>query len=127
VLSGKTKGYRHHPQLLRFRAQASPMGSMGAYLRVVHEEAVTRGYRFAGEKITRARALGRPTVTRAQLQFEWRHLLRKLSVRDPQWLAQMNKVKSPRPHPLFRVVRGDVAQWERGAAPRVKPSRRTRR
>ena len=127
VLSGKTKGYRHHPQLLRFRAQASPMGSIGAYLRVVHEEAMTRGYHFAAEKITRARALGRPTVARAQLQFEWRHLLKKLKVRDPHRRAQINRVKSPRPHPLFRVVRGDVAQWERGAAPRVKPSRRTRR
>ena len=100
------------------------MGSIGAYLRVVHDEAATRGYRFAADKITRARALGRPTVTRAQLQFEWRHLLQKLKVRDPQRLAQINKVKSPRPHPLFRVVRGDVAQWERGATPRAKPSRR---
>jgi hypothetical protein len=127
VLGGKTKGYRHHPQLLRFRAQTSPMGSIGAYLRVVHEEAATRGYRFAAEKITRARALGRPTVSRGQLQFEWRHLVQKLKVRDPQRLAQIDKVKIPRPHPLFRVVHGDVAQWERGAAPLVKSSRRTRR
>ena len=127
VLGGKTKGYRHHPQLLRFRAQASPMGAIGAYLRVVHEEAATRGYRFAAEKITRARAPGRPTVSRAQLQFEWRHLGQKLKIRDPQRLAQIDKVKSPRPHPLFRVVRGGVAQWERGAAPPAKPSRRTRR
>ena len=127
VLSGKTKGYRHHPQLLRFRAQASPVGSIGEYLRAVHDEAASRDYRFAAEKITRARALGRPTVTRAQLQFEWRHLLQKLSVRDPQRLVQLSNVKSPRPHPLFRVVRGDVAQWERGAAPPAQSSRRTRR
>ena len=116
VLSGKTKGYRHHPQLLRFRAHASPIGSIGDYLRVVHEEAANRDYRFAAEKITRARARGRLTVTRGQLEFEWRHLLEKLRGRDPERLKQLAKLGSPRPHPLFRVVRGSVAEWERGAA-----------
>jgi hypothetical protein len=35
-------------------------------------------------------------------------------------------VKRPRPHPLFRVVVGGVAPWERGASP-PEPLRRTRR
>jgi hypothetical protein len=115
VLSGETKGYRHHPQLLRFRAQASPIGSIAEYLRVVHDEAVSRDYRFVAAKIARARARARLTVTRGQLEFEWRHLLDKLRIRDPQRLAELTKVKRPRAHPLFRVVRGNVAQWERGA------------
>jgi hypothetical protein len=116
VLKGKTKGYLHHPQLLRFRAHASPVGSIGEYLRLVHEEAATRGYRFAADKITRARAREHLTVTRGQLEFEWRHLLEKLRVRDPHRLTRLAKVKNPRPHPLFRVVRGSVAKWEKGAA-----------
>jgi hypothetical protein len=115
VLGGKTKGYRHHPQLLRFRAQPSPIGSIAEYLRVVHDEAVDRDYRFVAEKISRARARSQLTVTRGQLEFEWRHLLDKLRVRDPHRLAELTKVKIPRAHPLFRVVRGNVAQWERGA------------
>ena len=115
VLRGRTKGYRHHPQLLRFREQASPIGSIAEYLRIVHDEAVSREYRFAAEKITRARARARLTVTRGQLEFEWQHLLSKLKTRDPQRLAQLKKVKSPHAHPSFRVVRGGVAQWERGA------------
>ena len=57
VLSGRTNGYRHHPQLLRFRAQASPVGSIAEYLRVVHDDALNRDYRFAAEKITCARAI----------------------------------------------------------------------
>jgi hypothetical protein len=113
VLRGKTKGYRHHPQLIRFRAHASSVGCIGEYLRVVHEEAATRGYRFAAERISRARARTQLTVTRGQLEFEWQHLLEKLRMRDPERLAQLSEVKSPRPHPLFRVVRGGVAQWER--------------
>lgn len=117
VLRGKTKGYRHHPQLLRFRAHASPVGCMGEYLRAVHEEAATRGYRFAAERVTPARVRGRLTVTRGQLEFEWRHLLEKLNVRDPKRLAELSKIKRPSPHPLFRVVRGRVAPWEKGAAP----------
>jgi hypothetical protein len=116
VLRGKTKGYRHHPQLVRFRAHASPVGCIGEYLRVVREEAGTRGYRFAAERIARTRAQGRLTVTRDQLEFEWQHLLKKLKVRDPERFAQLRKVKSPRAHPLFRVVRGGVAQWEKGSA-----------
>jgi hypothetical protein len=115
VLRGKTKGYRHHPQLLRFRDQASPVGSIAEYLNAVHDEAVSRDYRFAREKITRARARGQLTVTRGQLELEWRHLLAKLKIRDPERLAQLKKVKSPRAHPSFRIVRGGVAQWERVA------------
>ena len=39
VLGGKTAGYRHHPQLHRFRAQPSPLCAMAAYLHAVHAEA----------------------------------------------------------------------------------------
>jgi hypothetical protein len=122
VLRGKTKGYKHHPQLVRFRAHPSPVGSIGEYLRVLHEEAASRNYRFAAEKITRARVRGRLTVTRGQLEFEWRHLLAKLKARDPERLKQLAKVDTPRPHPLFRVVRGNIEQWEKGAGAGKKPS-----
>jgi Pyrimidine dimer DNA glycosylase len=129
VLRGKTNGYRHHPQLLRFRAQTSPVGSVATYLRSVREEATTRGYRFAAHRIARARASDRLTVTRGQLQFEWRHLLKKLGMRDPQRLASLTTVRNPQAHPLFRVVRGGVAQWEKSAEPppRDRPVKRKRR
>ena len=45
VLRGRTNGYRHHPQLQRFRAQPSPLGAIADYLRGVHAEAVNRGTR----------------------------------------------------------------------------------
>jgi hypothetical protein len=37
VLRGRTRGYRHHPQLARFRAQADPVASIARYLRAVQE------------------------------------------------------------------------------------------
>ena len=127
VLKGKTNGYVHHPQLLRLRERSSPVGVIAEYLRLVHKEAAKRGYRFAAEKISGARAVGQLTVTRGQLQFEWSHLLEKLRKRDPKWKAKLTSVARPQPHPLFRVVRGKVAPWERGAAPPNKPLQRIRR
>ena len=117
VLKGETKGYVHHPQLLRFREQSRPLGSIAEYLRLVHLEAGNRGYRFRGDKISRSRAAGRLTVTRGQIEFEWLHLMEKLRARDPRWQARLANVKAPKPHPLFRVVRGTVAEWEKGVAP----------
>ena len=117
VLKGQTKGYVYHPQLLRFREQSYPLGSIAEYLRIVYEEATSRGYRFAAEKIARSRAPGYLTVTRGQIEFEWHHLMEKLRARDPKWQAQLASVKTPKPHPLFRVVRGTVAKWEKSATP----------
>lgn len=127
VLNGKALGYVHHPQLLRFREHASPVGLIAEYLRVVHAEAGSRGYRFAAEKIGRSRSSGHLTVTRGQLRFEWHHLIEKLRARDPHWLARLATAKTPHPHPLFRVVRGNVAQWEKAAAPPGTPLQRPRR
>jgi hypothetical protein len=87
---------------------------------------MNRGYRFAAEKISRSRALGYLTVTRGQIEFEWLHLMEKLRARDPQWQARLAKVQAPKPHPLFRIVRGTVAQWEKSVAPPNKPLQRTR-
>jgi hypothetical protein len=114
VLKGQTSGYTRHPQLLRFQDRSSPLGCIAEYLRVVHDESVTRGYRFARDKISRSRTPGQLTVTRGQLEFEWHHLMRKLTTRDPRWRAQLRGVHTPQPHPLFRMVAGGVAQWEKG-------------
>jgi hypothetical protein len=114
VLKGETRGYAHHPQLLRFQERSSPVGFIAEYLRGVHEEAVIRGYQFARAKISRSRASGSLAVTHGQLEFEWHHLIAKVRERDPKWLARIATVKHPQPHPLFRVVRGNVAHWERG-------------
>lgn len=39
VLGGQTRGYRHHPQLLRFSAQPDPMAAIESYLMGILEEA----------------------------------------------------------------------------------------
>ena len=44
VLLGKTKGYKAHPQLARFREAGDPVAVIASYLAAVHQEAAARGY-----------------------------------------------------------------------------------
>jgi Pyrimidine dimer DNA glycosylase len=112
VLRGKTKGYRHHPQLTRFRAQANPVTAVAAYLKAVHEEANRRGYAFDASKIAPHRGPIELEETEGQLLYEWEHLRRKLKHRSPQVLAAHKGISRPDPHPLFRLIRGEVRDWE---------------
>jgi pyrimidine dimer DNA glycosylase len=113
VLRGKTRGYRHHPQLARFRAHRSPRSAINAYLAAVHAEATARGYEFDRRKIGPVRALAPIPATSGQIAYEQRHLMRKLSVRDAARHRQWRGAKTLKCHPLFRRVRGPVAAWER--------------
>lgn len=115
VLRGETRGYRHHPQLERFRSHASPRLAINAYLAAVHAEATARGYAFDAGKIGTQRAVPPLVATRGQRQHEWQHLLQKLAVRDPQRHAQLRLLERPLCHPLFRLRPGPVAAWERSA------------
>ena len=111
VLAGKTKGYRHHPQLTRFRAQRNPQGAIAAYLREVQREAERRGYNFDASKIGRVSRVC-ISVTRGQMHYELEHLRKKLAQRDPEAFQHIAKLKNAEPHPLFDVLPGKVEAWE---------------
>src|SRR5687768_14888949 len=113
VLQGKTKGYRNHPQLMRFKEQTDPVGAVATYLRAIHQEATRRGYNFDSTKIAAGQSRRRMKCSRGQLLFEWEHLQRKLELTDPQSHAQIKQFGCPEPHPLFTIVEGDVETWER--------------
>jgi hypothetical protein len=112
VLAGETRGYRHHPQLERFRHEARPLAPIAAYLRGVHDESLARGYGFDRRKISRSRFDGRLVATRGQVEYEWEHLMAKLADRDLARRSLMRTVARPKAHPLFRLRRGGVAAWE---------------
>lgn len=114
VLQGRTRGYRHHPQLARFRARRDPVAAIAAYLHAVCDEAEARGYRFDRAKLApRPRRAAPIALTRGQLAHEWAHLRQKLSQRDTAWLARWTGLERPRAHPAFKLIRGGVAEWER--------------
>ncbi len=109
VLRGRTRGYRHHPQLDRFRARRDPVAALDRYLSRVLDEARARGYGFDARKIRYAAAGPRFPVTAGQIRFEWRRLRAKI-------LARTGRVPRgpPAPHPSLVVVPGPAEPWERG-------------
>ena len=115
VLLGRTRGYRHHPQLLRFRAHATPVQAIDGYLWAVYDEACRRGYCFDSSKLGDRLPVARIRETRGQLEYEWKHLRAKVRTRAPRWFAQLEA--SARAHPLFRITPGSVRSWERPKQP----------
>ena len=113
VLRGRTRGYRHHPQLCRFRESSSPRLAINAYLCVVYDEAIIRGYDFDRSKVLRVRAQPRLTATQNQLLFEWEWLLRKLRARDLATYRRHRQIVDPAAHPLFAIEPGPISAWER--------------
>jgi hypothetical protein len=116
VAKGKTRGYRNHPQLIRFTRCRDPVAALERYLLAVHEEASARGYDFDRSKLAAKGGVGRSrarlTVTRGQLDYEWLHLLGKLHRRDRvRWVRQRSA--NPAAHPMFRIVAGPIEPWER--------------
>lgn len=113
VLRRKTKGYRHHPQLDRFKAHPAPRCAISAYLRAVYLEAERRGYNFDAGKIGSGRTSIPIPVTRGQIAYEWEHLRGKLASRNPGWYRQWRFIRLPRCHPLMRIRAGQLEHWER--------------
>lgn len=127
VLRGRTRGYRHHPQLERFRRHAAPLSAIARYLEAVYDEARARGFAFDRRKLGSARKRVVIAVSRGQLAYEWSHLLAKLRRRSPAlWRKWADADTSmPDAHPLFRIRGGPVEGWERpGPGARRRPDQK---
>ncbi len=124
VLQGDTKGYRTHPQLLRFQSHSRPLAAIASYLRSIHDESKRRGYLFNADKIGREKTTVPIDCTRGQLLHEWRHLMKKLQARSPGIYKEFHQLAEPEPHPLFRIIEGKPEQWERLGKKRVSGKRR---
>jgi hypothetical protein len=85
---------------------------MNAYLAVVHAEAEARGYAFDRSKVGPVREVALIPVATGQIDYEWRHLLQKLAIRNPLLYAE-RRDSIPTCHPLFLPHPGPVASWER--------------
>lgn len=112
VLAGGTRGYTRHPQLMRFRACDQPSVAIAAYLDGLATAAEQRDYHFNRKLIVEQPVYHAMPVTRGQLAYEWEHLRAKVLVRDPDWLDRLRDEDSSRPHPLFTLIDGPVAEWE---------------
>jgi len=113
VLSGNTKGYKNHPQLMRFKNTVNPIDSINQYLAEVYKESQRRGYNFNKDKIDYPYFVPKIPVTRGQIEYEKNHLLKKLKIRDEGRFYKLSKEIEVEVHPLFRIVEGGVEEWER--------------
>jgi hypothetical protein len=112
VLEGKTKGYRNHPQLDRFKQADKPIDRINQYLATVYKEALTRDYNFDKEKIDWDFEPSTLYVTTGQIKYETGHLLNKLKIRDKEKFDKLNKIEKVEQHPIFKIVKGDIENWE---------------
>ena len=115
VLEGKTKGYKQHPQLHRFRSQSKPVDSINVYLQEIFKEAARRHYSFDRSKVNWKARSAKIPVTNGQLKYEIGHLESKLKGRAPDQIRINAGTGSYTVHPIFSLVEGQVEYWEKMA------------
>lgn len=111
VLEGKTRGYRKHPQLVRFLKCRRPGGLINIYLEDVWEEAERRGFNFDKRNIGEG-CDDKATVTKGQVEYEFEWLKEKLQTRNREKLSELEGVREIEINRAFEVVEGDVESWE---------------
>jgi hypothetical protein len=113
VLENKTKGYKNHPQLNRFKNSGDALSCINQYLAAVYDNSVERGFNFNKNKINPDFVPARLPVTDKQIKFELKHLLSKLETRDTEQFQKISRKRKIAPHPLFRIIDGEIEPWEK--------------
>ena len=118
VLLNRTKGWKNHPQLSRFKSHGNPIFAIGFYLLKIYEEGCRRGYRYDKSRIVKiVDRVESIKVTKGQLLFELEILKERLRDRDKMRFRKLLELETskfcPEPHPIFEVVDGEVAPWEK--------------
>lgn len=112
VLEEKTKGYKNHPQLNRFKNVPNSLDCINQYLSEVYFDSLKRGYNFNKSKINWNFIPQNIEVTSGQILYEKQHLLKKLQIRDIEKLNQLKKVKVLEVNPIFNIIEGEISDWE---------------
>jgi hypothetical protein len=113
VLEDKTKGYKRHPQLNRFKASTQQINAINFYLKSVWLEADKRNYKFDKNKFEDIEDIEKINVTTEQLNFEKNHLLKKLKLRDLKKYNEIIDIVNYETHPLFNLIDGEIEPWEK--------------
>lgn len=114
VLEGKTKGYKNHPQLDRFKNSQDAIAHINNYLLGIYQEADDRGYKFSLEKLDGLKKISEKIkVNSEQVAYEFSHLLKKLEARDSKRFNEYKFTKEIEIHNLFKVVKGEIEKWEK--------------
>lgn len=113
VLQGKTKGYKNHSQLIRFK-NTNSLNAINFYLQNILQEADARKYKFDKRKInSKLRYKQKIKITDKQLEYEFKHLLKKLKMRNPKKYKEIKNIKKIECNPIFYITKGPIAYWEK--------------
>ena len=114
VLLGETKGYKNHPQLIRFKQTKDSILYIGTYLYYVYLEGERRGYKFDKSKIIKYDLnIEKIPIKEGQVKYEFNHLLKKLKERDYRKYEEIKDSKNIEVHPIFYVIPGGIEEWEK--------------
>jgi hypothetical protein len=114
VIHGKTKGWRNHPQLNRFKEHPSPLEAVGFYLKEIQVEATRRGYNYNYSKILRpVESVEKISINDGQLEYEFKILQERLTKRNPETYLKNKGITNIIPHPLFTIRSGPPESWEK--------------
>ena len=118
VLEGKTRGYKQHPQLNRFKESGDGIQAILKYLVAVYNESKKRGYHFNPRKLGdyKNRKIDKIKVTSGQVTYEFELLKWKLLGRSKEKLKDMENAEEIVVNPIFEIIDGEIEKWEK-----VKP------
>ncbi len=112
VLKKQTKGYKNHPQLIRFKKTRTPLLFINTYLSYIWKEAKKREYNFDNKKIGKCTSKN-IIISSGQLEYEFKHLKKKLKLRCPTKFNDLKTISKIEPHPIFKVKKGEIEHWEK--------------
>jgi len=98
-----------HRQLLRFLGSNDPLEAIGAYLIEIYEESEKRNLDFNKDKILK------PNKSNKLIKIPKGQMVYEITKLNNFYAKNGEKVELnlfPEPHPLFRVVEGELAYWE---------------
>jgi len=108
VLRGKTKGWRNHPQLDRFKGHPDSISAIGFYLHHIYVEGNRRGYGFKKDKIHRTPSkVSLIKISKEWVSLEFKQLKQKLRTRSPRDYRKLLSVRKIDLHPVFQYAKND--------------------
>lgn len=114
VIQGKTKGWKNHPQLNRFKKHIEPLKAVGFYLLEIYTESQRRNYNYNYSKIIKpVDSIQKIPLNRGQIIYEFNLLMERLKKRTPDKYKDNLNISNLYPHPLFTIREGPPEKWEK--------------
>lgn len=116
VLEWKTKWYKNHPQLERFKYSTDSLVFINNYLYCIFLEAKNRWYKFDVSKIEyQENFKWKIEISLGQINFEFEHLQNKLYLRSFNKFKENSIIKTIKTNCIFKInkTKKTTDNWEK--------------